>query len=110
MSMDYEQNVAPKSSRSYIVTLLLSLFLGALGIHRFYTGYIWIGIIQLLTSGGFGLWALIDLISLALNKYVDADGQELEGHNPGCALIVLIVIVFSFISGGLLTLTSLFAR
>lgn len=107
MSMDYEQNVAPKSSRSYILTLVMALLLGGLGIHRFYTGYVVIGVIQLLTCGGFGWWALIDLIALALNKYVDAEGNELEGHNAGCGLIVLLIIVLTFIIGGLCTLPAL---
>ena len=109
MSMDYDMTPAPKASRSYVVTLLLAFLLGGFGIHRFYTGYILIGIIQLLTCGGFGWWALIDLIALALNKYVDADGNELEDHNAGCALLVGIVIVFSFIFGGIVMMLSLFS-
>ena len=98
----------PVKSRSYVLTLFLALFLGTLGIHRFYTGYVLIGVIQLLTCGGFGFWALIDLISLALNKYEDAEGNELEGHNAGCAVIVMIIIVLSFVIGGFSSLLSLF--
>ena len=40
-------------------------FLGFLGIHRFMMGDVGIGILQLLTLGGFGLWVLIDLIRIA---------------------------------------------
>lgn len=109
MSMDYDMNQAPKSSRSYVVTLLLAFFLGWLGIHRFYTGYIWIGIIQLLTAGGFGLWSLIDNIALVMNGYRDAEGNELEGHNMGCALIVGFFIIISFILAGLKGVLSVFA-
>ena len=101
MSMDYEIEQAPKSSRSYVLTLLLAYFLGTFGVHRFYTGYVLIGVIQLLTLGGLCIWTFIDLVSLVLNKYKDADGHELEGHNPGCALIVGIILVLSFIMGGL---------
>lgn len=107
MSMDYDVNQQPQSERSYIVTLLLALFLGGFGIHRFYTGYIVIGVIQLLTAGGFGLWALIDIISLALNKFVDVDGNELNNYNPGCGLIVLAIIIVSFIIGGISSVLSL---
>lgn len=107
MSMDYDVNQQQESSRSYIVTLLLALFLSGFGIHCFYTGYIVIGVIQLLTAGGFGLWALIDIISLALNKFVDVDGKELNNYNPGCGLIVLAIIIVSFIIGGISSVLSL---
>ena len=110
MSMDYEIQQAPKSSRSYIVNLLLAMFLSGFGIHRFYTGYILIGIIQLLTEGGFGIWALIDLIALVMNSYRDAEGNELEGHNAGCAMIVGIVLIISFVMGGISTMLSFFSH
>ena len=65
-------------SRSWLVTLLLCLFLGGLGGHRFYTGYIGIGIAQLLTCGGCGIWTLIDLICILCNKFQDFDGKDLS--------------------------------
>ena len=107
MSMDYELNANPKG-RSYVVTLLLAFFLGGFGIHRFYTGYILIGIVQLLTCGGCGLWAIIDLIAIALNKYNDAQGKELEDPNPGCGMIVMIMIIISFILGGLKSVLTMY--
>ena len=61
--------------KSYTVTLLLSFFLGGFGIHRFYTGYIGLGILQLITLGGCGIWALIDFIRICLNNCKSADGQ-----------------------------------
>ena len=41
-------------------SLILSIFLGCLGIDRFYIGDIGLGIFKLITCGGFGFWAIID--------------------------------------------------
>ena len=50
--------------KSQMTALLLVIFLGGLGIHRFYLGYTWQGVVQLLTLGGLGIWSLIDLIRI----------------------------------------------
>jgi len=46
--------------KSTTTALILSLFLGSLGIDRFYIGHTGLGIGKLLTMGGLGIWALID--------------------------------------------------
>ncbi|MCA9014468.1 MAG: NINE protein, partial [Planctomycetaceae bacterium] len=64
--------------RSATTALLLSIFLGGLGADRFYLGYIGTGLLKLITFGGLGIWALIDLILIATGKMKDADGYPLE--------------------------------
>ena len=63
--------------KSKLTAILLCLFLGSLGIHRFYLGYTLIGVIQLLTFGGFIIWAIVDLIMLIIGSLKDYEGNDL---------------------------------
>jgi TM2 domain-containing membrane protein YozV len=53
---------------------LLCLFVGVFGVHRFYVGKIGTGIIQLITLGGLGIWAFIDLIMIIVGAFKDKQG------------------------------------
>lgn len=63
--------------KSKTTALILSILLGELGIDRFYLGYVGLGILKLITAGGFGIWWLIDLILIATGKMTAKDGSEL---------------------------------
>lgn len=63
------------TGKSQLVALILVIFVGVLGIHRFYLGYTTYGIIQLLTGGGCGIWALIDLVRIATGDLKPMDGD-----------------------------------
>ena len=77
--------------RKWWITVLLSTFLGPFGIDRFYLGYIGLGIIKLITFGGFLFWWAIDLYLIVGNKIPDVKGllpykkkptkEELEAGN-----------------------------
>lgn len=73
-SEDYVSPAAG-SGKSQVVALILVLLVGALGIHRFYLGYTWQGVVQLLTLGGLGIWALIDLIRIVTGDLKPKDGE-----------------------------------
>ncbi len=65
------------SDKQWLTALLLSFFLGTLGVDRFYLGQTGLGIGKLLTLGGCGIWALIDFIMIAMRSVTDSDGRPL---------------------------------
>ncbi len=69
--------ISSDESADWLVTLLLCIFLGAFGVHRFYTKQIGIGILQLLTAGGCGIWVIIDVILIVTDTYRDGNGRLL---------------------------------
>jgi hypothetical protein len=66
---------AAASGKSQVIALILCLAVGGIGIHRFYLGYTWQGIVQLLTLGGCGIWALIDLIRIITGDLQPKNGR-----------------------------------
>ena len=66
------------SEKNFVSTLILCVLLGGLGVHRFYVGKVGTGIFMLLTLGGLGIWALVDLIRIAIQKFEDGDGAVLK--------------------------------
>lgn len=67
----------PIPPKPFLTTWLLSLFLGVLGIDRFYLGQVGLGIGKLLTCGGCGIWALVDLILHLAGASHDKFGRPL---------------------------------
>ncbi len=70
-----ERRGSGSGGKSWIVAVLLSFFLGGLGIDRFYLGYTTLGIIKLITLGGLGVWALIDFILILIRALQPKDGD-----------------------------------
>ncbi|MBN2830323.1 MAG: TM2 domain-containing protein [Candidatus Cloacimonetes bacterium] len=62
------------SNKNWLTTLLLCIFLGTYGVHRFYTGKFGTGLLMLLTVGGFGIWWVYDVIIIATKSFYDSEG------------------------------------
>ncbi|CAJ1317597.1 TM2 domain-containing protein [Paenibacillus sp. PK4536] len=66
------------SRKSNLVSLLLCIFFGYLGIHRFYVGKVGTGLLMLFTAGLGGVWVIIDIIIIILGKFRDKEGYRLK--------------------------------
>ncbi len=75
---EMNMEVSDTSEKGFVPTVLLCFFLGALGVHRFYVGKIGTGILQLLTFGGLGIWAMIDFIMIVVGSFKDGDGRPIK--------------------------------
>ena len=73
---------------------LLCLFLGCLGVHRFYLKKKWAWL-QLLTLGGLGIWSLIDLFVVLSGKFKDGDDKIIPNPLPtvtwGISILCLLL-------------------
>ncbi len=66
------------SDKSWLVAVLLSVFLGVFGIDRFYLGHIGVGLAKFFTFGGLGLWALADVVLISVHMVRDSAGRPLR--------------------------------
>lgn len=60
---------------------ILAFYFGVLGVHRFYSGRPFLGLLQLLTLGGFGIWTVIDLILVLCGSCRDGEGRPITRWN-----------------------------
>ena len=68
------------SEKNFLVTLLLAILIGELGIHRFYAGKIGTGLLMLFTLGGCGIWWIIDIIIVATGNFKDSKGLPIVNY------------------------------
>ena len=72
-----QPSVSGKSDRKVAPALILALLFGVFGAHRFYAGKTGTAILQLLTLGGLGIWALIDVVLIATESFKDGAGRTI---------------------------------
>ncbi|MFP4384536.1 MAG: TM2 domain-containing protein [Spirochaetia bacterium] len=82
-------------SSRWIVFVLLCLFLGVLGVHRFAAKRYRSGILYLITLGIFGLGILFDLVCLFLNRFKDSRGNTVSSNFTGFTKIIIFLSIIT---------------
>lgn len=66
------------SDKKRLLASLLCFFFGVFGAHRFYVGKVGTAVVQLLTIGGLGIWAMIDLLVILFGEFTDSEGKKIK--------------------------------
>ena len=94
---EYHKRVKSIPSRKII---LLNLFLGWLGVHRFYVGKPMSGILYALSLGFVGVGVAVDMVLIALGKFDYKVETATKGEKQLCWIVVgLIILMFIILSG-----------
>ena len=77
--------------KSFMVAAILSIIPAPCGLHRFYTGKIWTGLIMFFTCGLYFIWSAIDVLRILTNSFTDKQGKKLKGYTKGKAALLFFV-------------------
>jgi TM2 domain-containing membrane protein YozV len=70
------RSLGPPSDKSRMTTLLLCVFGGFLGLHRFYVGRAGSGVLWLVSFGLFSVGWIYDLVMVATGEFEDEQGKR----------------------------------
>jgi TM2 domain-containing membrane protein YozV len=85
--------------RHFLAAFFLSFLWGTFGVDRMYMGYWGLGILKLITLGGFGIWVLVDLIFIMSGYMRDKQGREMLQVAEYKKFAVRTVFIFAIALG-----------
>ena len=91
------KTISTQPDTAYVTVTYFSLFLGFLGVDRFYMGYVFLGVVKLLTFGGLGIWWLIDFIWIALGNAKTKAGVRLLRTDRDNRIVFIGLAIFLLI-------------
>ena len=83
--LDKAPSNSEPSDKDFVITLLICVFLGGLGVHRFFVDKMGTGALMLVTFGGLGIWWIIDIILIVTGSFEDSEGRVIAYQPAGTA-------------------------
>lgn len=102
------QQLKTDDGRHFLAVFFLSFMWGSFGVDRFYLGKIGTGILKLITFGGFGLWALIDLVIIMAGGMHDKQGRPMREYARYKKFAARTVLIFAIVLGLMILAGGLF--
>ena len=79
--IEYVQQIPVYSPKSRSTALILCIFFGWLGVHRFYVGKVGTGLLYMFSAGALYIGWIVDIISIAKGTFRDSNGLLLVKEN-----------------------------
>ena len=79
--IEYVQQIPAYSPKSRSTALILCIFFGWLGVHRFYVGKVGTGLLYMFSAGALYIGWIVDIISIAKGTFRDSNGLLLVKEN-----------------------------
>lgn len=93
--------------RHFLAVFFISFTWGVFGVDRMYLGKWGTGLLKLVTIGGFGIWAIIDLASVMNGSMCDKQGREMLQFAEYKSLASKTVMMFAIVLGVLILINGL---
>lgn len=82
-----------RGNKNFSAAIVLTLFLGVIGVDRFYLGYYWSGLFKTFTYGGFGIMAIIDWYRIFTKRLQPRHGKYVGSAKPAVYVLLTLVIL-----------------